>query len=56
MPDPSFSTTRLQAWLDRLQTGDPAAPDELLRRVGGHLERLARKMLGRSPPACDSIG
>ena len=49
MPDPSFSTTRLQAWLDRLQTGDPAAPDELLRRVGGRLERLARKMLGRFP-------
>ena len=49
MPDPSFSTTRLQAWLDRLQTGDPAAPDELLRRVGGRLERLARKMRGRFP-------
>jgi RNA polymerase sigma-70 factor (ECF subfamily) len=49
MPDPSFSTRRLQGWLDRLQTGDPSARDELLRQVGGRLERLARKMLRRFP-------
>jgi RNA polymerase sigma factor (sigma-70 family) len=49
MPDPSFSTQLLQGWLDRLQAGDPSAQDELLRRVGGRLERLARKMLDRFP-------
>jgi RNA polymerase sigma-70 factor (ECF subfamily) len=49
MPDPSFSTTRLDGWLDRLQAGEPSAQDELLRRVGNRLERLARKMLGRFP-------
>jgi RNA polymerase sigma-70 factor (ECF subfamily) len=49
MPDPSLSTNRLLHWLDRLQTGDPSAQDELLRHVGGRLERLARKMLGRFP-------
>jgi RNA polymerase sigma-70 factor (ECF subfamily) len=49
MPDPSFSTRRLQRWLDRLQAGDPSARDELLRQVGGRLERLARKMLRRFP-------
>jgi RNA polymerase sigma-70 factor (ECF subfamily) len=49
MPDPSFSTTRLQGWLDRLQTGDRSAQDELLRHIGGRLERLARKMLRRFP-------
>jgi hypothetical protein len=32
-PDPSFSTHRLQGLLDRLQAGDPAAQDELLRRL-----------------------
>jgi len=32
-PDPSFSTQRLQGLLDRLQAGDPAAQDELLRRL-----------------------
>jgi RNA polymerase sigma factor (sigma-70 family) len=49
MPDPSFSTNRLPRWLDGLQAGDPAAQDELLRRIGGRLERLARKMLRRFP-------
>jgi RNA polymerase sigma factor (sigma-70 family) len=49
MPDPSFTTHRLQCWLDRLQAGDPAAQDELLHRVGSRLERLARKMLHRFP-------
>ena len=49
MPDPSFSTQRLQGWLDRLQAGDAAAQDELLRQIGGRLERLARKMIRRFP-------
>jgi hypothetical protein len=49
MPYPSFSTQRLQRCLDRLQEGDRTARDELLRRVGGRLERLARKLLRRFP-------
>ncbi len=49
MPDPSFSTNRLQQWLDPVQAGDRAAQDELLRRVGSRLERLARKMLRGFP-------
>jgi RNA polymerase sigma factor (sigma-70 family) len=49
MPDPSFSSKQLQGWLDRLQAGDPSAQDELLRRVGDRLERLARKTLRRFP-------
>jgi RNA polymerase sigma-70 factor (ECF subfamily) len=49
MPDPSFSTHRLQRYLDQIQDGDRTAQEELLRRVGGRLERLARKMLRRFP-------
>jgi RNA polymerase sigma-70 factor (ECF subfamily) len=49
MPTPSFSTHRLLGWLDRIQAGDPSAQDELLRQVGGRLERLAHKMLARFP-------
>jgi RNA polymerase sigma-70 factor (ECF subfamily) len=45
MADGSFDTTRLQTWVDRLRAGDRAAADELLRAVGGRLERLARRML-----------
>jgi RNA polymerase sigma factor (sigma-70 family) len=45
MADPSLHTTQLHAWVDRVRAGDLAARDELLRGVGGRLERLARKML-----------
>jgi RNA polymerase sigma-70 factor (ECF subfamily) len=49
MPRLSFSTQRLQGWLDRIQAGDASAQDELLRHAGNRLERLARKMLSRFP-------
>jgi RNA polymerase sigma-70 factor (ECF subfamily) len=49
MDDLSPQTTQLHRWLDRVQAGDPAAREELLRGVGNRLERLARKMLGRFP-------
>jgi RNA polymerase sigma-70 factor (ECF subfamily) len=49
MADPSLSTHRLQGCVDRLQAGDLVARDELLRRVGEGLGRLARKMLRRFP-------
>ncbi len=41
--DPSAEP--LQEWIDRLRAGDPAARDELLRRSGERLRKLARKML-----------
>jgi RNA polymerase sigma factor (sigma-70 family) len=46
---PSFHTAQLHAWLGRMRDGDTAARDELLRRVCGRLERLARKMLRGFP-------
>jgi RNA polymerase sigma-70 factor (ECF subfamily) len=49
MDDPSAHTAQLHGWLDRLQAGDLAAREELLRGVGNRLERLARKMLRRFP-------
>jgi RNA polymerase sigma-70 factor (ECF subfamily) len=49
MSDHGPDTTQLHGWLDRVQAGDLAARDELLRSVGNRLERLARKMLGRFP-------
>jgi RNA polymerase sigma-70 factor (ECF subfamily) len=42
-------TTELQGCLDRLRAGDGTARDELLRRAGGRLERLTRKMLKGFP-------
>ena len=39
----------LQGCLDRLRAGDSSARDELLRRAGGRLERLTRKMLRGFP-------
>jgi RNA polymerase sigma factor (sigma-70 family) len=47
--DPVFQTTQLHGWLERMQAGDLAARDELLRQVGRQLERLARKMLRGFP-------
>lgn len=49
MTQPSLHTTQLQGWLDRVQAGDRAAHNELLRAVGDRLERLARKMLRQFP-------
>jgi RNA polymerase sigma factor (sigma-70 family) len=47
--DLPFDTVQLRAWLERLQAGDGAARDELLRAAGARLERLARSMLRRFP-------
>jgi RNA polymerase sigma factor (sigma-70 family) len=49
MPDSSLQTTKLHGWLDRMQAGDPAAREELLRATSARLERLARKMLRGFP-------
>jgi RNA polymerase sigma factor (sigma-70 family) len=49
MSDPALTQSQLQEWLRRLQGGDRAAEDELLRCVRGRLERLTRKMLNRRP-------
>jgi RNA polymerase sigma factor (sigma-70 family) len=45
----SVDTVNLRSLLDRIQAGDLAAQDELLRGSCAHLERLARKMLRRFP-------
>jgi RNA polymerase sigma factor (sigma-70 family) len=42
-------TTCLRQLVDRLQHGDDAASDELLRRAGARLEQLSRDMLRRFP-------
>jgi RNA polymerase sigma-70 factor (ECF subfamily) len=49
MADRSFDTRNLRRLLDRIEAGDAAAHDELLRASAGRLERLARKMLRRFP-------
>jgi RNA polymerase sigma-70 factor (ECF subfamily) len=49
MTDVSLHTIKLHGWLQRIRDGDKAAHDELLRGVGGRLERLARKMLRGFP-------
>jgi RNA polymerase sigma-70 factor (ECF subfamily) len=43
------NTVQLRGWLERLQAGDRAASDELVRHVCGRLERLTRKMLNDFP-------
>jgi RNA polymerase sigma-70 factor (ECF subfamily) len=45
----SLHTEQLHGLLDRLRAGDRAAADELLRTVGGRLERLVRHMLKGFP-------
>jgi RNA polymerase sigma factor (sigma-70 family) len=47
MVDPSAQTTQLVEWVARMQAGDDAARDELLRGFQGRLELLARKLVGR---------
>jgi DNA-directed RNA polymerase specialized sigma24 family protein len=49
MADPSLHTTQLHDWFRRMQAGDRAASVELLRAVGGRLERLVRRMLRAFP-------
>jgi RNA polymerase sigma factor (sigma-70 family) len=49
MADEQVNTIQLNGWVDRMRAGDRRATDELLRTVGGRLERLARKMLQRFP-------
>src|SRR5438067_153673 len=49
MNDSSLQTPQLLDWLERIRGGDAAARDELLGRVCGRLERLARKMLRGYP-------
>jgi RNA polymerase sigma factor (sigma-70 family) len=44
-----LQTTSLLELLAHFQSGDAAALDELIRRTGERLERLARKMLRRYP-------
>jgi RNA polymerase sigma-70 factor (ECF subfamily) len=45
MAEAADQSVEIQAWLDRMQAGDPAARDELLGYACDRLRRLARKML-----------
>ena len=47
--DPACDTGWLHDRVNRLRAGDRAAADDLLRAVGGRLERLARRMLRGYP-------
>jgi RNA polymerase sigma-70 factor (ECF subfamily) len=49
MSEPSFHTTQLRAWLERIRGGDAGARDELLRSVHRRLQQLAHRMLRRFP-------
>ncbi len=49
MPDPSLDTVVLQDCLDRWRAGEKGAADELLRRAGARLEKLARRMTRSFP-------
>lgn len=45
----NLDTLKLRGWLDRMESGDITARDELLRATWERLELLARKMLRRYP-------
>ena len=49
MTQNTMNTAELHGWLDRLKAGDEQALDELFRRAGARLERIARTMLQRFP-------
>ena len=49
MADDTPNTTRLKQWVARIEGGDAAARDELLRAVADRLQLVARKMLRRFP-------
>ena len=44
-------TTRIQACLDRLRNGDPAAKNDLLEESWRRLRQLASRMLNKDFPA-----
>jgi RNA polymerase sigma factor (sigma-70 family) len=49
MADASPATTEIQGYLDRIRAGDLSAREQLFRRVGDRLERLAHRMLQGFP-------
>jgi RNA polymerase sigma-70 factor (ECF subfamily) len=49
MDDPLFHSVNLRGWLGRIQSGDAAARDELLRACQDRLFRLTQRMLHRYP-------
>jgi RNA polymerase sigma factor (sigma-70 family) len=49
MSDSGLNTPVLHAWLERMRAGDLSARDELLRKIAGRLERLAKRMLKAFP-------
>jgi len=49
MQDSGFNSVNLQQFVDRWQSGDRAAADELLRATGARLEKLARRMTRTFP-------
>jgi RNA polymerase sigma factor (sigma-70 family) len=49
MPEPTFDSVQLQQYLERWQSGDRAAADELLRASGARLEKLVRRMMRGFP-------
>jgi RNA polymerase sigma factor (sigma-70 family) len=53
-PDPSLHTTELHGFLDRWRDGDRTAADDLIRRAGDRLQRLAGRMY-RSFPNVHSL-
>ena len=54
MPDPDLDTVVMQGCLDRWRAGEKDAADDLLRRAGARLEKLARRMT-RSFPNVRSV-
>ncbi len=49
MPDPQIDTVNMHHCVERWQSGDRAAADQLLQVVGARLEHLTRKMLRTFP-------
>lgn len=49
MNSETFATLTMQRLVDRIQAGDDAAREEICRRVGERLQRLASKMLKSFP-------
>jgi RNA polymerase sigma factor (sigma-70 family) len=48
-PESIFDTLHLHGYLDRMQTGNQEAANDLLHKVCARMERLARRMLGGFP-------